>query len=113
MSEECDELLIEVTRTERATVLVKVPKGVVFNRGYWWVATERGIRSVELDASCWGQIDNASFEATEIKPVDFLGCIHAGDLEPTFYERKVRTWPTNALQLDARPYLSGGKEGEE
>jgi hypothetical protein len=111
-----DELLIEVTKTVRATVIVKVPKGVVFSRGYWWVATERGIRRLEFDANFWGQIDNASFEATEkepIKPVDLLGCIHAGDLEPTFYGSKARTWPTNAVQLDAIHYLSDRMEGEE
>lgn len=112
MSEEFDEVLIELIKTERATALVKVPKGVVFSRGFWWLATDRGVRTLELDSGFW-QIDSASFEVPDkdhITPGAFLGCIYAGGSSPVFHSSKLRAWPTNAVKLDARPYLSGEKE---
>ena len=119
MSEETDTLFFEVRRTQRACVSVVVPKGVFFRRGEWWQLCAAGPRKCVMPEHFWDWLDDfadwKSIGAAKVQPFEVLGHTKAGEPYPTFQGRSAeKAWTEKPHHLlDATPYLSGWKEGEQ
>lgn len=112
MSEEGDVILVEVSRHQTARVEVRVPSGASLPLDW-----NDALRETLDSENFWdGLYDKAAWSPQwrqKVYPLQVLGRLNAGATEPQWRWISGMRWPTNAVQLDARPYLSGGKEGEE
>lgn len=110
MSEEFDVVLVEVSRNQVALVEVKVPRGAK-------MAVDWGseLRETLGSEKFWDVLyDKAAWRPSwpdKVYPLQVLGRLNAGAIEPQWRFLSGTKWPVNPVQLDARPYFP--KEGEE